>query len=115
MSLATAIIYLYPEADPLRDFRVENGGSGGRLVYWDTGKLGFQPSAKTLETASADAEAEHAATQYQRDREAAYTDAYANAEFKEAIFEYLLEGKPEKLAALQFKRQEIKTLYPKPS
>lgn len=35
MNIAECIMYLYPDADPTKDFRVEDDGSGAKLKYWN--------------------------------------------------------------------------------
>ena len=56
-------------------------------------------------------EAEHAATQYQRDRAAEYPSI---EELVVALWESVVEERMSAVTALEVIRQEIKTKYPKP-
>ena len=56
-------------------------------------------------------EAEHAATQYQRDRAAEYPSI---EELVVALWESVVEERMSAVTALEAIRQEIKTKYPKP-
>jgi hypothetical protein len=42
------ILYLYPSAIPLVDFILEDSGTGAGIKYWNTAKLGVQPSVEAL-------------------------------------------------------------------
>jgi hypothetical protein len=63
MSLGTAIAHLYPNANPLRDYRIEDkgDGQGERISFWNTATLGVQPTAPQIAQAEIDAAAALAA------------------------------------------------------
>lgn len=43
-----AILFLYPTAVPLTDFRVDSAGGVETITFWNAAKLGAQPSDATL-------------------------------------------------------------------
>lgn len=49
-NLAAKLIAAYPSANPTRDFRVQDDGDGRGpyIAFWDTAKLGPQPSEAEL-------------------------------------------------------------------
>jgi len=49
VTLAEAITVLYPSAQPLTDYRVQEDGTGAVLTAWNTAALGAQPSQATLD------------------------------------------------------------------
>ena len=70
-----------------------------------------QPTEAEIETAHAEWEAEHNATQYQRDRAAEYPSIEA---LVVALWEGVVEERMAAVTALEAIRQEIKSRYPKP-
>lgn len=42
------LAYLYPNAAAHRDYQVTDFGNGAEITYWNTQKLGAQPSLATL-------------------------------------------------------------------
>ena len=52
--LGNALVQLYPQADFLRDYRCEDSGDGQgpRLAYWNTEKMGPEPTLKQIEKAA---------------------------------------------------------------
>jgi hypothetical protein len=60
-NLGLIVQYLYPDANPIRDFCVQDDGSGPRIAKWDEAKLGKQPTENELKTAETDALAASAA------------------------------------------------------
>ncbi len=52
--LGSALAQLYPDADHLRDFRIEDrgDGEGPTLTHWDETKLGPQPTTDKIEKAA---------------------------------------------------------------
>ncbi len=50
-NLSQTIQHLYPASVSLRDWRVENNGSGPRLAYWNS-TLGPQPTQAEIEAAA---------------------------------------------------------------
>jgi hypothetical protein len=54
--LGSALMQLFPQADPIRDFQVEDkgDGEGPTLSFWDEAKLGVQPTSKDIENAVQD-------------------------------------------------------------
>lgn len=47
-NLMDLLAYLYPDATPHRDYQVTDFGNGPVITYWNTQKLGPQPSLATL-------------------------------------------------------------------
>lgn len=58
MNLALAIRHLFPDADPMRDFRVEDNGSGQFLAVWNLEAP--QPTPQQLDTAWVEVQAQQA-------------------------------------------------------
>ena len=52
VTLAEALISLYPNADPTRDFIVQDDGDGAYIAFWDTASLGAQPSQAQIDAAA---------------------------------------------------------------
>ena len=79
--LGSALVQLYPDADHLRDFRVEDrgDGEGPTLTHWDETKLGHQPTADKIEKAAKEWQKGQAG----REKRA----KLSSAEFIEAYFE----------------------------
>ena len=50
MNLPGALKYLFPSADPLRDYRVQDDGSGPHIAVWNLAQA--QPTQAELQTAS---------------------------------------------------------------
>jgi hypothetical protein len=51
VNLSRAIQKRYPNADPLRDFAVQDDGDGQKLVFWNEARLGPRPAPTQLESA----------------------------------------------------------------
>lgn len=51
MTLAEALMSLYPGANPNRDFRVDDNGAGPFIAYWDEAKLGPRPTQAQIDAA----------------------------------------------------------------
>ena len=86
---------------PEVDFNLQDDGKGVYIREWMSASP--QPTEAEIEAAHAEWEAEHAATQYQRDRKAEYPSI-------EECVHAILDGE---LDALQAIRAEIKARYPK--
>ena len=86
---------------PKIDFRLQDDGQGVYIREWMSASP--QPTEAEIEAAHAEWEAEHVATQYQRDRKAEYPSI-------EECVHAILDGE---LDALQAIRAEIKARYPK--
>ena len=52
MTLVPALLTLYPHANPMRDFIVQDDGSGPHITYWDEA-LGPQPTQAQIDAADA--------------------------------------------------------------
>jgi hypothetical protein len=65
LNISKAILYLYPDADPLNDFEVRDDGEGAFLAAWlikdATGEIVPEPTAAELTAASNAADAAEAA------------------------------------------------------
>ncbi len=61
MHLWKALRHLYPTADPLRDYRLQDDGSGTYIRFWNTAILGPQPTDAQITAAIADYDAAQAA------------------------------------------------------
>jgi len=93
---------------PNEEFFLRDNGNGVFIEFWNS-KLP-QPTESEIESAHAEWEAEHNATQYQRDRKAEYP---AIEELIVALAEFQ-EGRPEMWYEVTRKRTEVKAKYPKP-
>lgn len=51
-TLGIALAFLFPQADPTRDFIVQDDGEGPYIKYWDETLLGPQPSSEQLTLAA---------------------------------------------------------------
>lgn len=74
MNLALAVIYLFPTADPFRDFRVEDDGNGQAIVSWNLEAP--QPTEQELEAAWAQVQAKQAAADAEWNARLALADMY---------------------------------------
>lgn len=83
--LGIALVQLYPAADHLRDFRIEDrgDGEGPTLVYWDEAKLGPQPTADKIDKAVK----EWKKGQSAREKRQKLQEQLGSHEFIEAFFE----------------------------
>lgn len=54
--LGDALAYLYPNADPISDYRVADlaDGAGPKIIKWDATKLGPQPTQAQIDQAKID-------------------------------------------------------------
>jgi len=93
---------------PNIDFVLQDDGNGVYIKEWKSASP--QPTEAEIEAANAEWEAEHNATQYQRDRKAEYP---AIEELIVALAEFQ-EGRPEMWYEVTRKRTEVKAKYPKP-
>jgi hypothetical protein len=50
------LMYLYPNAIPSVDFKLQDNGTGPFITYWNTAKLGTQPTATQITNATNAAE-----------------------------------------------------------
>lgn len=50
-NLGTILQHLYPNANALRDYRVQDDGSGPYIAHWNSELLGPQPDQAALEAA----------------------------------------------------------------
>jgi hypothetical protein len=48
-NLGLILKHLYPNADPLRDYRVQDDGAGPYIAEWDEAKLGPRPTQEELD------------------------------------------------------------------
>jgi len=53
--MINSITYLYPNAIVNDDFKLQDDGQGAYISYWNTDKLGTQPTATALSNAEAEA------------------------------------------------------------
>ena len=53
--MINSITYLYPNAVINEDFKLQDDGQGAYLSFWNTDKLGVQPTATVLSNAEAEA------------------------------------------------------------
>ena len=83
--LGSALVQLYPDADHLRDFRVEDrgDGEGPTLAYWNEEKLGPQPTADKIDKAAKEWQKGQSA----REKRAKLRGQLGSTEFIEAYFE----------------------------
>lgn len=49
-NLGQILRHLYPSANPLADFRVQDDGSGPYIAHWDEAKLGPRPTQEELDS-----------------------------------------------------------------
>ena len=91
------------------DFVLQDDGQGVYIREWMSALP--QPTEAEIEAAHAEWEAEHNATQYQRDRAAEYPSIEA---LVVALWEGVVEERMAAVTALEAIRQEIKSRYPKP-
>ncbi len=66
-NLGLILATLYPNADPLVDYRVQDDGAGPYIAYWNEQALGPQPDTATLQAAEAAAVAAAEAIQARRE------------------------------------------------
>ena len=50
MHVASALLFLFPDADPLRDYRVQDDGKGAYIAVWNLANP--QPTPRQLQAAS---------------------------------------------------------------
>jgi len=48
-NLGLILRHLYPNANPLADYRVQDDGSGPYIAHWDEAKLGPRPTQEELD------------------------------------------------------------------
>jgi hypothetical protein len=94
---------------PEVDFSLQDDGQGVYIKQWMSASP--QPTEAEIEAAHAEWEAEHAATQYQRDRAAEYPSIEA---LVVALWEGVVEERMAAVTALEAIRQQVKARYPKP-
>jgi len=62
MNISQAIQRIYPEADPMKDYRVEDDGSGAKIKIWNikdaSGSIVPRPTQKELDSAYKDFKSE---------------------------------------------------------
>ena len=90
------------------DFRVDDNGSGAKIVFW--GSQSSQPSEAEIEAAHAEWKAEYYAQEYARNRKAEYPSI---DELVVALWENVVEERAASVVSLESKRQAIKAKYPK--
>lgn len=91
------------------DFVLQDDGQGVYIREWMSALP--QPTEAEIEAAHAEWEAEHNATQYQRDRAAEYPSIEA---LVVALWEGVVEERMAAVTALEAIRQQVKARYPKP-
>jgi hypothetical protein len=94
---------------PEVDFSLQDDGQGVYIKEWMSASP--QPTEAEIEAAHAEWGAEHAATQYQRDRAAEYPSIEA---LVVALWEGVVEERMAAVTALETIRQQVKARYPKP-
>ncbi len=95
--------------NPEVDFSLQDDGQGVYIKEWKSASS--QPTEAEIEAAHAEWEAEHNATQYQRDRAAEYPSIEA---LVVALWEGVVEERMAAVTALETIRQQVKARYPKP-
>lgn len=95
--------------DPVKDFILSDEGNGVFIKEWNSASP--QPTEAKIEAAHVEWEAEHNATQYQRDRAAEYPSIEA---LVVALWEGVVEERMAAVTALEAIRQQVKARYPKP-
>lgn len=93
---------------PNKDFVLQDDGDGVYIKEWNSASP--QPTEAEIEVAHAEWEAEHAATQYQRDRAAEYPSIEA---IVVALWEGVVEERMAAVTKLETLRQAVKAKYPK--
>jgi len=94
--------------DPINDFILQDDGDGAYIAKWNSASP--QPTEAEIETARAEWQAEHNATQYQRNRKAEYPSI---EELVVALWENVVEERAASVISLESTRQAIKNKYPK--
>ena len=94
--------------DPINDFILQDDGDGAYIAKWNSASP--QPTEAEIETARAEWQAEHNATQYQRNRKAEYPSI---EELVVALWENVVEERAASVISLEATRQAIKNKYPK--
>jgi len=90
------------------DFSLQDDGQGVYIREWMSASP--QPTEAEIEAAHAEWEAEHNATQYQRDRAAEYPSIEA---LVVALWEGVVEERMAAVTKLETLRQAVKAKYPK--
>ena len=90
------------------DFSLQDDGQGVYIREWMSASP--QPTEAEIEAAHAEWEAEHNATQYQRDRAAEYPSIEA---LVVALWEGVVEERMSAVTQLETLRQAVKAKYPK--
>jgi len=93
---------------PEVDFSLQDDGQGAYIRKWMSESS--QPTETEIEAAHAEWEAEHAATQYQRDRAVEYPRI---EELVVALWEGVVEERMAAVTQLETLRQAVKAKYPK--
>lgn len=94
--------------NPEVDFSLQDDGQGVYIKEWKSASS--QPTEAEIEAAHAEWEAEHNATQYQRDRAAEYPSIDA---LVVALWEGVVEERMAAVTKLETLRQAVKAKYPK--
>ena len=90
------------------DYVLQDDGDGTFIARWSSDQP--QPSITEIETAHTEWQAEHNATQYQRDRQSEYPSI---DELVVALWEGVVEERMASVTALEGLRQAVKIKYPK--
>lgn len=91
------------------DFSLRNDGGDTYIEFWHSASP--QPTEAEIEQAWSEHLAEYNANAYAREREAEYPRI---EEMIVALWEQVVEGRPEAAQSLEAKRQVVKQAHPKP-
>ncbi len=95
--------------DPSKDFILSDEGNGVFIKEWNSASP--QPTEAEIEAAHAEWQSKWDSNAYARDRQAEYP---STDEMIVALWEQVVENRPEAAQALEAKRQAVKAAHPKP-
>ena len=90
------------------DFILQDDGAGAYIREWNSAQP--QPSEAEIEAAHNEWQAEYDAQEYARNRQAEYP---STDDLIVALWENVIEERAASVIALEAKRQDVKTKYPK--
>lgn len=109
MNIAQSILHKYPNADPLKDFRVQDDGEGQYIAEWNLPDP--QPTVDELVVAWDTREANRKANEYKELRRKEYPPV---GDQLDAIWKMLTPPTGSEAEAMKAQIEAVKAKYPKP-
>lgn len=111
MNIADILLLKFPKIDLINQVVVRDDGNGAYIAKWDI-NLGAKPTKADLDKWAVELKSKYDLNQIAIKRESEYP---TEKELIVALWEKLVENRPESAEALEVKRQAIKIKYPKPA